>query len=117
VSVSIRNHYWIGGTVGQDLDLGDLVAYACHMTQVDDQASGGRRVRLFRNGRSQAVRIPKEMEFPGGEVVVRKEGTRLIIDPAPTRSGLLSALASMKATDEQLPDIDVGLGRLDDAGL
>ncbi|OYW53372.1 MAG: hypothetical protein B7Y80_20265 [Hyphomicrobium sp. 32-62-53] len=87
------------------------------MTKSDHQAPSGRRVRLFRNGRSQAVRIPKEMEFPGGEVVVRKEGTRLVIDPAPTRSGLSSALASMKATDEQLPDVDRGLGRLDDVRL
>ena len=87
------------------------------MTKPDPQAPGGRRVRLFRNGRSQAVRIPKEMEFPGEEVVVRKEGTRIVIDPAPTKSGLLSALASLRATDEQLPDVDRGLVRLDDLRL
>ena len=87
------------------------------MTKSDPQVPSGRRVRLFRNGRSQAVRIPKEMEFPGGEVVVRKEGSRLVIDPAPVKSGLLSALASMQATDEQLPDVDRVLVSLDDVTL
>ena len=39
--------------------------------------------RLFINGRSQAVRIPKSMAFEGvNEVTLRKEGNRLIIEPA-----------------------------------
>jgi antitoxin VapB len=41
-----------------------------------------RHVRLFRNGRNQAVRIPREFEFPGEDAVMRKEGERLIIEPA-----------------------------------
>jgi antitoxin VapB len=40
-----------------------------------------RRVSLFRNGRNQAVRIPRSFELPGREVVMRKEGDRLIIEP------------------------------------
>ena len=36
-----------------------------------------RRVRVFRNGRNQAVRIPREFEFPGDEAIMRKEGKRL----------------------------------------
>jgi antitoxin VapB len=87
------------------------------MTQVDGRESGDRRVRLFRNGRSQAVRIPKDFEFAGDEVVLRKEGERLVIEPVPAKSGLLRALSSLTATDEQLPDIDEGLGRLDDVKL
>lgn len=40
-------------------------------------------VRLFTNGRSQAVRIPKAYEFEGvSEVLIRKEGDALIIVPA-----------------------------------
>jgi antitoxin VapB len=31
------------------------------------------RARVFRNGRSRAVRIPKEFEFEGDEVTIRKE--------------------------------------------
>ena len=39
--------------------------------------------RLFINGRSQAVRIPKAYQFTGvSEVLIRKEGDALIIVPA-----------------------------------
>ncbi len=38
-----------------------------------------RSVRLFRNGRNQAVRIPREFELPGDDAVMRKEGERLKI--------------------------------------
>ena len=37
-----------------------------------------RRASLFRNGRNQAVRIPREFEMEGTEVLMRKEGDRLI---------------------------------------
>jgi antitoxin VapB len=37
---------------------------------------------LFKNGRNQAVRIPKELEFEGiSEVDIRKEGNSIIITP------------------------------------
>ena len=39
--------------------------------------------KLFTNGRSQAVRIPKACQFVGiDEVILRKEGDALIIVPA-----------------------------------
>ena len=38
-----------------------------------------RYVKLFKNGRNQAVRIPREFEFPGEAAIMRKEGERLII--------------------------------------
>ena len=41
---------------------------------------GDRHVRLFKNGRNQALRIPCEFELPGNEAILRKEGNRLIID-------------------------------------
>lgn len=37
-----------------------------------DKDTEKRQVRLFRNGRSQAVRIPKEFEFAGEEVTISK---------------------------------------------
>lgn len=40
-----------------------------------------RTLKLFRNGGSQAVRIPKEMNFNSDEVVLHREGDRLIIEP------------------------------------
>ena len=63
-----------------------------------------RHVRLFRNGRNQAVRIPREFEFPGEDAVMRKEGQRLIIEPAPPRS-LLALLATLKPLEEDFPPI------------
>lgn len=64
----------------------------------------GRLVRLFTNGRNQAVRIPREFELPGDEAVMRKEGDRLIIEPARPRS-LLAVLASLEPLDEDLSDV------------
>ncbi len=39
------------------------------------------RARLFPNGGSQAVRLPKECRFEGSEVLVRREGERVILEP------------------------------------
>ena len=39
------------------------------------------RAKLFMNGRSQAVRLPKEFRFRGDEVSIRKEGDRVILEP------------------------------------
>ena len=64
-----------------------------------------RTAKLFTNGRSQAVRIPREFELPGDTVYVRKEGNSLIIEPAPP-SSLLALLATLKPIDEAFPGID-----------
>ena len=42
--------------------------------------------KLFRNGRSQAVRLPKEFRFEGDEVSVRREGEAVILEPLKPRS-------------------------------
>lgn len=42
--------------------------------------------KLFWNGRSQAVRLPKEFRFEGGEVSVRREGTRVVLEPVRRRA-------------------------------
>jgi len=65
----------------------------------------GRRVRLFRNGRNQAVRIPVEFELPGDDAIMRRDGDRLVIEPTRKR-GLLALLAAMEPVDEDFPDID-----------
>jgi antitoxin VapB len=39
------------------------------------------RAKLFDNGRSQAVRLPKEFRFEGDEVIIRKEGETVILEP------------------------------------
>jgi len=63
-----------------------------------------RHVKVFRNGRNQAVRIPREFEFAGDEAVMRKEGDRLIIEPAPPKS-LLAVLATLATIKEEFPPI------------
>ncbi len=63
-----------------------------------------RHVKLFKNGRNQAVRIPREFELPGEDAVMRKEGGRLIIEPAPPQS-LLAVLARLAPLDEDFPPI------------
>ena len=40
-----------------------------------------RPVSLFRNGRNQAVRIPREFELQGTQALIRKEGDSLFITP------------------------------------
>jgi antitoxin VapB len=37
--------------------------------------------KLFKNGRSQAVRLPKEFRFEGEEVYVRREGNSIVLSP------------------------------------
>lgn len=54
-----------------------------------------RHVKLFRNGRNQAIRIPREFELPGEDAIMHKDGERLIIEPIPPRS-LLAMLATLK---------------------
>ena len=64
-----------------------------------------RHVKLFKNGRNQAVRIPREFELPGEDAIMRKDGDRLIIEPvAPT--SLLALLATLKPLPEELPEIE-----------
>ncbi len=64
-----------------------------------------RHVRLFRLGRNQAVRIPREFELPGHDAVMRKDDNRLIIEPMPKKS-LLAVLASLEPLDEGFPVIE-----------
>jgi len=63
-----------------------------------------RHVKLFKNGRSQAVRIPREFELPGKYAIMRKQGQRLIIETTPSKS-LLAVLATLAPLDKDFPPI------------
>lgn len=65
----------------------------------------GRAVKLFRNGRNQAVRIPREFELPGKNAIMRKEGERLIIEPE-KRGSLLEFLATLEPIEETIGEIE-----------
>ena len=75
-----------------------------------------RHVRLFRNGRNQALRIPREFELEGDEAILRKEGDRLIVEPV-RKGRLLAMLRSLAPLAESLPDADEELPPLDDTKL
>ena len=64
-----------------------------------------RHVKLFKNGRNQALRIPREFELPGEDAIIRREGRRLIIEPVPPKS-LLAVLASLPPLEEDFPPIE-----------
>lgn len=40
--------------------------------------------KLFQNGSSQAVRLPKAFRFPGDEVKIFKQGNRVVLEPIET---------------------------------
>lgn len=63
-----------------------------------------RRVKLFKNGRNQAVRIPRGYELPGKEAILRKDGERLILEPVAPKS-LLALLDTLAPIDEDFPPI------------
>ena len=48
-----------------------------------------RHVKLFKNGRNQAVRIPREFELPGEDAII-----------------LLAVLARLEPLDEDFPPIE-----------
>ena len=63
------------------------------------------KAKIFRNGGSQAVRLPKECRFPEGqkEVLVRKEGSRIVLEPSDDWSEeFKKCLGSLK---EEIPRI------------
>jgi antitoxin VapB len=80
------------------------------------KAVAERHIRLFKNGRNQALRIPREFELPGDEAVIHKEGDRLIIEPTKKKS-LLKLLETWEPLDEEFPNVDEGLLPLDDVDL
>jgi antitoxin VapB len=69
-----------------------------------DATETERHVRLFRNGRNQALRIPRDLELPGRQAILRKEGHRLVVEPI-GRPSLLAVLATLKPLDEDFPQI------------
>lgn len=69
------------------------------------------RAKLFRNGGSQAVRLPREVRFADGqnEVVVRRVGRRVILEPIgewPDR--FLKALGSLATDVPRLRQVPLG---------
>ncbi len=75
-----------------------------------------RHVRIFKNGRNQAIRIPKDFELTGDEAIICKEGAYLIVKPV-KRPSLLAILSTLEPLDEDFPNMDENLLKPDDIEL
>ena len=82
-----------------------------------------RTVSLFRNGRSQAIRIPKEFEFDAEQAIITQSDDGISLTLTPDSKVKKETLAEMfeswaKEDDHdgslEFPDIDEGLLPLDD---
>ncbi len=75
---------------------------------LDDQQNvpaSARHARLFRNGRNQALRIPREFELAADEVIIYRENHRLIVEPINPTPTLSQVLAQLTPLEENFPDI------------
>jgi antitoxin VapB len=78
----------------------------------------GRRIRLFKNGRNQALRIPREFELPGDEAVIHREGDRLIVESVAKKPSLSQVLSTLRPLDDEgLPEIQDPPATEDDIAL
>ena len=74
-------------------------------------SSRPKEAKLFRNNRSQAVRIPVEFELPGDRVLIHREGSKLIIEPVSRPTNVVELLAEWRkesplAPEDQFPTIE-----------
>jgi antitoxin VapB len=75
-----------------------------------------RQVSLLTSGQDQVLTIPHELALSGTEVLLRKEGHRLIIEPI-SSNPLLSLLTKLPDITDNFPDTDEGLLALDNITL
>ena len=64
-----------------------------------------RHARLFRNGRNQALRIPREFELAADEVIIYREDGRLVVEPVRRAPNLGEVLSRLTSLDEEFPVI------------
>ena len=70
-----------------------------------------KEAKLFRNNRSQAVRIPVEFELPGDRVLIHRDGSKLIIEPVSRPTNIIELLAQWQqeaplGPEDQFPSVD-----------
>jgi antitoxin VapB len=75
------------------------------------------RAKIFKNGQSQAVRLPKKLRFDGPEVYAKKVGNAVVLLPIddpwqPLRESL--ELFSQDFSKERAPNLPQRRGGLDD---
>ena len=65
-----------------------------------DERKEPKTARLFKNGSSQAVRLPKAFRFEGEQVFIRKEGDEVILSPFKSRTEML--IESLEMFDDDI---------------
>ena len=69
------------------------------------ETTPGARAKIFANGRSQAVRLPRQFRFDGKEVAIRKEGQAVVLEPVGKRKW---PAGYWQRIDRHAKDLDVG---------
>lgn len=69
-----------------------------------DVPISARHARLFRNGRNQAVRIPREFELAADEVMIYREDDRLVMVPVERPPSLAEVLSRLRPLEEDFPE-------------
>jgi len=72
-----------------------------HQTNICDY----REVKLFKNRRNQALRIPTDFTLDTDRVRISRDGERLIVEPI-HENKLLALLNSWDTLDEDFPEIE-----------
>jgi len=87
-----------------------VLAYAILEVAMFHEQPKERKVRVFKNGRSRAVRIPSEFDLKTDEVIIRQEKDGLItIHPVKARRSpreLVEWLRAQPLLEEDFPEIE-----------
>jgi virulence-associated protein VagC len=74
-----------------------------------------KRAKLFRNGGSQAVRLPKEFQFAGMEVRIRREGQSVVLEPVGPQVGAKELATVRRVIQSVAPHNPEFAGMVDEA--
>lgn len=66
----------------------------------------GDTAKLFTSGGSQAVRLPKAYRFEGSEVMISRDGDKVVLEPAARKARTREELAAFWARIDALMDPD-----------
>ena len=64
-----------------------------------------RRIKIIQTGGEQSIPVPREFALPTEDALIRKDGDKLVIEPA-ARPSLLKVLAGLRPIGEDFPPIE-----------
>ena len=84
VSVSLKARKRFRACWRKSIDLRGLMVYI-DIYQLIWGETMETRAKIFKNGRSQAIRLPREFRFEGDEVKISREGKKVVLEPLEKR--------------------------------